>query len=364
MSAPDRSAPLPPGSVIGILGGGQLGRMMIPAAARLGYRCAVYAPEADSPACHLTDQYIVADYTDIAALERFAGMVDIVTYEFENIPLEAVERLAALRPVRPGPGALAQTQDRLTEKRFLNETCGIPTAACRAIDGPGDIPAAIAALGAPLLLKTRRMGYDGKGQVRISAEADPAQAWESLGRTPAIAEAVVPFDREISVVLARGMDGATGAYPPGENRHGGGILRRTHLPAALPDALAARAVGMAERVAEKLDYVGVLAVEMFVTDGPGEILANEIAPRVHNTGHWTLEGAVTDQFEQHIRAIAGLPLGATDALGPVRMENLIGADIDRRADLLADPRARLHDYGKGEARPGRKMGHVTWLDLY
>ena len=356
------SAPLPTGSVIGILGGGQLGRMLIPPAARLGYRCAVFSPEEDCPASHLTDRCIVADYTDMAALERFAGMVDVVTFEFENIPLASVERLAALRPVRPGPAALAQTQDRLTEKRFLNETCGIPTARCRAIDGPGDIAAAIAALGAPLLLKTRRMGYDGKGQVRISADGDPAQAWESLGRAPAIAEAVVPFDREISVVLARGADGRTVAYPPGENRHAGGILRRTHLPAGIPDALAARASEMARRVAAELDYIGVLALEMFVTDGPGEVLANEIAPRVHNTGHWTLDGAVTDQFEQHIRAIAGLPLGAPDALGRVRMENLIGADIERRADLLADPRARVHDYGKGEARPGRKMGHVTWLD--
>lgn len=351
-------AALPPGSRIGILGGGQLGRMIAMAASRLGYRCHIYAPEADQPAAQVVADVTRADYADIQALQDFAGKVDVVTYEFENIPVEPVAALADLVPVRPGVAALRITQDRLFEKDFCNRHAA-PTAPYRAVSSVKDLEAAIDALGLPLILKTRRMGYDGKGQRRIDSREQAAQAFAELRSDLLIAEGFVPFQKEISVVLARSLDGAMQSFGAVENIHRHHILWRSFAPAGIDAALAAEAEAMAQRLAVGLDYVGVLAVEMFVVDG--RVVVNEMAPRVHNSGHWTLDAAITSQFEQHVRAVCGLPLGSAERLADAVMENLIGDEIDAWPKLLAEPASKLHLYGKAEARPGRKMGHVTRL---
>ncbi|GIX17076.1 MAG: N5-carboxyaminoimidazole ribonucleotide synthase [Rhodothalassiaceae bacterium] len=349
---------------IGILGGGQLGRMLCAAAARLGLETVVLAPEENAPAAQLASRFIRAEYDDLDALGTLAAAVDVVTFEFENVPAEALRHLAALRPVLPDPEVLAVTQDRLSEK-MLVESAGIGVAPWRRVDSPRDIADALAAFG-EVIVKTRRFGYDGKGQWRLRREDEIPGIWTALAGRPAIAERVVAFEAEISVVLARTANGMIRSFPPSRNDHRGGILRRTEVPCGCDEEVIARARAIAERLATRLSFVGTMAVEMFVLPAGAEIdgervLVNEIAPRVHNSGHWTIEGAVTSQFEQHIRAIAGWPLGATDALGRVVMENLIGAEIDRFEELLGEPDAHIHHYGKREVRPGRKMGHVTWV---
>ena len=359
MSTPP--AILAPGATLGILGGGQLGRMLALAATRLGLRTHILTPEADSPALDVCVARTIADYTDEDALAAFAGVVDVVTYEFENIPARSAAVLAGLCPVRPDATALAASQDRLVEKEFL-ASLGIATAPYMPVDDPGALARAVAQLGRPAILKARRFGYDGKGQALLREGSDLAVTFRSLGGARAILEGVVHFQKEVSVVAARGLDGTFAAYDLCENTHDGGILRRTRAPADVTAATAAEAVAIAARIAEALDYVGVLAVEMFVTHEGGRdtIRVNEIAPRVHNSGHWTEGGAVTSQFEQHVRAVAGWPLGSTRRLGTfVEMENLIGAEAERWPAILRDDGASLHLYGKGETRPGRKMGHVT-----
>ncbi|WP_395667034.1 5-(carboxyamino)imidazole ribonucleotide synthase [Methylocella sp.] len=362
MLPPLSAQALAPGATVGVLGGGQLGRMLALAAARLGLRVHVYAPEADSPAFDVCAARTVAAYDDETALAAFAAAVDVVTYEFENVPARTAALLDELRPVRPSPAALAATQDRLVEKEFL-ASLGVAVAPFMRVDDAGAMARAVAQLGRPSILKTRRFGYDGKGQALVREGADLAVTFRSLGGGPAILESVVPFTKEVSVVAARGLDGAFAAYDVCENRHENHILKFTTAPARLAPETAGEAVALARRIAEALDYVGVLAVEMFVvaTSGGGEALkVNELAPRVHNSGHWTLDGALTSQFEQHVRAVAGWPLGAPRRHGrEVEMENLIGDDVFAYGDLLRAPGACLHLYGKSDARPGRKMGHVT-----
>ncbi len=350
--------PLSPGSTIGILGGGQLGRMIALAAANLGYRCHIFCPEIDGPASHVATKVTNANFDDEAALTAFAQSVDIVTYEFENVPAATAALLARYVPVLPNARALEVAQDRIAEKTFVRDLGGgVP--AFRAVSSLEELNAAILEIGAPAILKTRRFGYDGKGQARLKTPEDAAAAWDAIGGNPAILEAMVPFDGEVSVIVARGQDGRMVHYGPVHNVHKDGILDVSRVPAPFSEKLAANAVTAARRLADALDYVGVLAVELFVVGD--DVLFNEMAPRVHNSGHWTTEGAVTSQFENHVRAICGLPLGATDPLGRVEMRNLIGADADAWLDLLADPELHVHLYGKGEARPGRKMGHVTRL---
>ncbi len=348
-----------PGAVIGILGGGQLGRMLALAAAALGYRCHVFTPESDAPASHVARATTVAPFADRAALADFAAAVAVVTLEFENIPVETLAWLAERVPVRPGADVLRVTQDRLLEKEFV-VACGGATAPYRQVASAGELAAAVAALGCPAILKTRRFGYDGKGQIRIAAPGEAAAAWDKLAPAPCILEGFVPFRRELSVIVARGPDGAMAHYPPVENEHADHILARTLAPAVMDDVGHDAAVEIARTLAGRLGVVGLLAVELFETVD-GRILVNEMAPRTHNSGHWTIEGATTGQFEQQVRAICGLPLGDPHPRGRAEMRNLIG---DQAADwprLLADPRAKLHLYGKTEARPGRKMGHVTWV---
>jgi 5-(carboxyamino)imidazole ribonucleotide synthase len=353
--------PLSPGATIGILGGGQLGRMLALAAARFGLKTHIYAPEADSPAFDICTARTIAPYEDEAALAEFAERVGVVTYEFENVPARTAAILAERSLVRPSPAALAACQDRLVEKEFLQSN-GILTAPFMRVDDAGGFARAVARLGRRSILKSRRFGYDGKGQIMLREGSDLAVTFRSLGGMPAILEAVVPFSKEISVVAARGVDGSFAAYDICENMHENHILKLTRAPARIDEASAAEAVRIAHVISEALDYVGVFAVEMFVVEEAGKvtILVNEIAPRVHNSGHWTLDGAVTSQFEQHIRAIVGWPLGDTRRHGAyVEMLNLIGPDILAFEDFLHEPGASLHIYGKEEARPGRKMGHVT-----
>ena len=350
---------LTPGDAVGILGSGQLGRMLAMAAARLGLRTIIYAPES-GPACDVAAETILAPYEDEEALGELAARVSAITYEFENVPAPTAQFLAARLPVHPGPAALATTQDRATEKRFLNGL-GIPTAPFLEVDDAAGLARALEALGRPAILKTRRFGYDGKGQIMIREGMDVEESWLALGGAPCILEGLVPFAREVSVVAARGLDGSFAAYDVCENAHENHILALTTVPARMEGETAAEAVAMAARIAGALDYVGVISVEMFhVVDKAGErLVVNEIAPRVHNSGHWTLDGAVTSQFEQHIRAVCGWPLGSTHRHGRVEMRNLIGAEANDWAALLAEPGACLHLYGKHEAREGRKMGHVT-----
>ena len=357
------SQPLPPGSTIGILGGGQLGRMLAMAAAELGFRCHIFTDEPGSPAAAVTAQTTCASFDDRAALEHFAHAVDVVTCEFENVPADTAEILASLRPVRPGPLALAIAQDRLVEKEFAQRLF-IETARFAAIDAPEAIAPAIAAAGLPAILKTRRLGYDGKGQAVIADEAEAIRAAVALGGQGLILEQKIAFEREISVILARGADGAIAVYDIPENRHAGGILASSTVPAGLPDSLRNDAVSTTRRLAEALDYVGVIAVEYFIArgaDNAPRILFNEFAPRVHNSGHWTADACLVSQFEQHIRAVAGWPLGDPARHSDAVMENLIGADAGRWLALAGEPGASLHLYGKSEIRTGRKMGHVTRL---
>lgn len=358
MNAPDGGC-LPPGSVIGILGGGQLGRMAAMAAARLGYRAHVYTDRGSSPALEVSARGTVAPFDDRAALARFCDDVAAASYEFENVPVGAAEFVAARVPLRPSPKVLAVAQDRLLEKEFVRKA-GAGTAAFAAVDGLGDLAPALAGVGLPALLKTRREGYDGKGQVRIDAAEDAERAWESIGAAPAVVEAWVPFEREVSVVLARAPGGAIAAYDPTENRHEGGILAASAVPARVPAGVAEEARETARRIAGALDCEGVLAVEMFVLPD-GELLVNEIAPRPHNSGHWTIDAAETSQFEQQVRICAGLPLGSVRRTADAVMRNLIGDDAERWPAFVREGRDRLHLYGKDEARPGRKMGHVTRL---
>lgn len=352
------TAPLPPNSTIGIFGGGQLGRMTALAAARLGYRCHVFTPERHSPAEQVCADATIAGYDDRAALDRFAAEVQVVTSEFENVSADALRHLEKRVPVRPGPEVLAIAQDRIKEKTFCNSV-GAPTTPFHAVRSPQDVARALADLGAPAVLKTARMGYDGKGQVKLDRDTRPDEAWRTMRAEEGIVEAWVPFEREISVIVARGADGAMLAYPAVENRHKHHILDETIAPARIGREIAAEADRLAKLLAEKLDVVGLLAVEMFVTR-EGAVLVNEIAPRPHNSGHWTIDACLTSQFEQCVRAVAGLPLGSI-AHVPSIMKNLIGDEADTWLDVLKDPSAKLHLYGKVEARPGRKMGHVTWV---
>nr|WP_249167641.1 5-(carboxyamino)imidazole ribonucleotide synthase [Bradyrhizobium elkanii] len=352
---------LKPGDTIGILGGGQLGRMLAMAAARLGLRCQVFSPDPDSPAFDVVQNATCAEYADVEALELFANDVDVVTYEFENVPAATAMVLAARRPVLPAYKILEITQDRLIEKDFVSKL-GIGTADYVDVSSVGTLRTAIERIGLPAVIKTRRFGYDGKGQAIIRAGDDLEQVWQDLGTKSAILEAFVPFEREISVIAARSASGEVECFDVTENEHRDHILKTSRAPAAIPDELAAQARAIAEKIASALDYVGVLAVEMFVVPGNGSkatVLVNEIAPRVHNSGHWTLDGASISQFEQHIRAIAGWPLGKPVRHGDVVMTNLIGDDILSYEQWLTVPGATVHLYGKGTPRPGRKMGHVT-----
>ena len=363
MPGSDTPAVLAPGATIGILGGGQLGRMTVMAAARLGYRCHVFCQSPDEPAAQVAHQTTVAPFDDTGALDRFAAGVDVATLEFENIPLASVEYLEARSAVRPNSSALAVAQDRVKEKDFVT-AAGIPTAPYRAVANSGELAGAVADLGAPAILKTGRLGYDGKGQVRIDADTDLGDAWAQSGAGPAtggaILEGFVDFEREISVIAARAADGAMTSYVPVENRHAKHILDETTVPAPIPSDVAATATDIAHRLAERLKLAGLLAVEMFIAKDGG-VLVNEIAPRPHNSGHWTIDACAISQFELLVRAVCGLPLGSTERTADATMKNLIGNDVDDWQVYLADPAARLHLYGKAETRPGRKMGHVTWL---
>ncbi len=352
------TAPLPAGSTIGILGGGQLGRMLSVAASRLGFKTCIFEPGGDCPASHVANFHLQASYDDAKALESFAHSVDVITYEFENIPTSALDILESIRPIRPGREALRISQDRLTEKTFL-QGLGLQTAPFADIASAEDLERALDTIGTPAILKTRRFGYDGKGQARLTSPDDATEALNSLQGAPAVLEGFVTFTSEISVIAARGVDSRVAAFDPGQNVHEGGILRTTSIPAAVPNRILTDAVLMAGQILNALDYVGVLGVEFFVT--PGGLIINEIAPRVHNSGHWTQNGCMTDQFEQHIRAVAGWPLGDGRRHSDIRMENLIGDDMDRVPTLAADPSCALHLYGKAETKPGRKMGHVNFL---
>ena len=352
--------PLAPGSTIGILGGGQLGRMLALAAARLGFDVAILDPEPDCPASRVAKTTITAAYDDPAALKALAEVSDVITFEFENVPARAVERLLEFgAEVAPNARALAIAQDRVDEKTFLNGA-GAPTVAFAAAADIASLTRAIGTLGAPCLIKTRREGYDGKGQTWVEQASDAEAAFARVGSGPVIVEAPAAFRRELSVIAARGRSGEIALYPLGENHHEGGILRRTQAPAEVSDKTQAQAEQIAARILGGLDYVGVLAVELFELDD-GQLLVNEIAPRVHNSGHWTLDGCEVDQFEQQIRAVAGWPLGPTQPLAHTEMINLIGDDMDAWRTLIAEPGAQVWFYGKREARPGRKMGHVNRL---
>lgn len=354
-----KDAIFPPGSTIGIIGGGQLGRMTALAAARLGYRSHVFCPDTDSPAAQVCDGATVAAYDDKAAIDRFARAVDVVTYEFENIPHDTVRRLADQVVTRPDWNALHLAQDRLREKDFLNDN-GIPTTAYRPVGTLDALTDALADLGRPAILKTAQFGYDGKGQQKIGADDDPAAAWNALGSNHGILEAMVDFALEVSVVVARSIDGQVACFDVVENRHVNHILDETHAPAAISGVLADSALDMAARSAEALDLVGLLAVEMFVTRDD-RILVNELAPRPHNSGHWTIDGCAVSQFEQFVRAVCGLPLGSTERHSDAVMKNLLGDQVENWPALLKEDGAILHLYGKSDARPGRKMGHVTRL---
>jgi len=350
------SNPLPQGANIGILGGGQLGRMLAVAASRLGLKAHIFEPGANPPAGQVADQVTTASYEDEAALHRFAQSVDVITYEFENIPTSALDILEQIRPIHPGRRALAISQDRLSEKEFLTGL-GLKVAPYANVTSAAEAEAAAQSIGTPSILKTRRMGYDGKGQVRLKNVSDMEQAWQAMQGAPSVLEGFINFSHEVSVIAARTSDGQVACYDPGENVHREGILHSTTVPASLSAAQRMDAVLLAGQILNALDYVGVMGVELFVTaDG---LIVNEIAPRVHNSGHWTQNGCDICQFEQHIRAVAGWPLGDGSRHSDIRMENLIGADMDRVPELRKT-NAALHLYGKSEVKPGRKMGHVNF----
>jgi len=371
MPDPATHTVLPPGSTIGILGAGQLGKMLALAAARLSLKCHIYC-DAHGPAMDVAAAHTIAPYSDLSALAAFAAGINAATYEFENVPLDCARHLAGLAPLRPGARALEVAQDRLTEKTFISDL-GIPVAPFERVDDAASLAGLIGDVAAmtkrestwlkPSILKSRRLGYDGKGQVSLAPGADADAAFAAIGGGPAVLEQRIGFAREVSVLLARGADGAVGAYDPPVNMHKDGILDRSVVPSGLAPAAQAAAVGIARKIAEALDYVGLLTVELFdLGDGAsiGErFIVNEIAPRVHNSGHWTLEACVISQFENHMRAVAGWPLGSCERHADAKMRNLIGADALAWQALATEPDTALHLYGKGEARPGRKMGHAT-----
>ena len=345
-----------PGATIGILGGGQLGRMLSVAAARLGYQTHIFEPGANPPAAHVAHHVTTASYDDANALKAFAEQVDVITYEFENIPTSALDLLEAYCPIRPGREALRVSQDRLTEKEFL-QRLGLKTAPFATVDSREDLAAALNTIGAPAILKTRRFGYDGKGQARLKSEGDIDEAIADMAGAPALLEGFVDFSHEISVIAARGIAGDVACYDPGENVHRNGILHTTTVPATLTSAQRMDAVLLAARILNELEYVGVMGVELFVTKQG--LIVNEIAPRVHNSGHWTQNGCAVDQFEQHIRAVAGLPLGDGQRHNDVVMENLIGNDMNKVPQILRESNCALHLYGKSDIKTGRKMAHVN-----
>lgn len=352
--------PLPPGSTLGILGGGQLGRMLALAAGRLGLDVVILDPEPDCPASRVSARHLAAPYTDPSALKTLADLCGVVTVEFENVPAGALEVLIGLGvPVAPGPRALAIAQDRVDEKTFLN-AAGAPTVAFAAAATAEEAAQAASALGGRVLIKTRREGYDGKGQAWAGSPEAAATVFRDLGGRPVIVEAPAAFRRELSIIAARNWAGGVAAFPLAENVHENGILRRSIAPARVEAQTAVRAADIARKVLEGLDYVGVAGIELFELED-GSLRVNEIAPRVHNSGHWTQDGAATDQFEQHVRAVAGWPLGPTHATARVEMTNLLGDEVLQWPALSADPACRLHFYGKREARAGRKMAHVNWV---
>ena len=352
---------LPPGATIGILGGGQLGRMLAMAAARLGLKCAIYC-DASGPAFDVAATSIIGGYDDLDAVRQFAKTVDVVTYEFENVPCALAEAAAEIRPVRPGVKALEVAQDRLNEKQFIAQL-GLPVAPFAAVDDETTLAEAAKKLGLPAILKTRRLGYDGKGQVRLKRTSDLQDACSAISNAPAILEGKVEFLLEVSVLLVRGIDGDIRVYDVPQNTHANGILDTSTVPAPISQKARVRAADIATQIAEALDYVGVLAVELFFLgeDATEPLIVNEIAPRVHNSGHWTIDACVVNQFENHIRAVAGWPLGDPQRHSDAVMTNLIGADVNEWKNMAAEPNAGLHLYGKNARRPGRKMGHVNRL---
>ncbi len=352
---------LPPNSRIGIVGGGQLGRMIGMAASRLGYRVHVFTDQPGSSAAQITDQATVAAYDDLDAMRRFAETVDVVTIEFENLPVQGLRAIVGDVPVRPSPDVLATCQDRLTEKQFLR-SLDVPTAPFAAVSSAAELKSAIETLGLPAVLKTRRMGYDGKGQVKIDRAEEADAAWEALRGSEAVLEGFVTFEREISVITVRTEDRQKASYVPVENRHENHILAKTIAPAPIPNDQAKAAVDLAERIADGLDLVGLVAVEMFQT-ADGDILVNELAPRPHNSGHWTMDACLVSQFEQVVRAITGLPLGSPERFADAEMDNLLGDAAEDWLELVKRSNARLHLYGKTPIRPGRKQGHITTLRL-
>ena len=352
------AAPLAPGSTVGILGGGQLGRMLALAAARLGLKCHIYAPEDDSPAFQVAAAQTIGTYTDFAALEGFAKSVDVVTYEFENVPGETAAFFESRVALAPSAHALRTAQDRVDEKTFI-AGLGIAVAPFAAVDDEAGLEQAIARIGRPSILKTRRFGYDGKGQSKIVGDVAAATAWAEIGKAPAILEGFVAFETEISVIAARGWDGAIAVYDVPENVHRDHILHTSTVPADLHPETAQRARAIGGRIIAALDYVGVIGIEMFLAGR--DIVVNEIAPRVHNSGHWTMDACLVSQFEQHIRAICGWPLGNPERHSDVVVTNLLGDDVHDWQALAREPNSALHLYGKAEARRGRKMGHINRL---
>ena len=361
--SPDSQNRILPGSTLGMLGGGQLGRMFTIAARTMGYEVVVLDPDKASPAGKLASEHLCADYADQAALDSFAKSCDAVTTEFENVPASTLDALAKACPVRPGAQAVAITQDRIHEKNFLKDN-GFPTAPFSVIHSLDDLKSGIEQIGMPAILKVSRFGYDGKGQFGIKATSDADKGWETLNGEACVLEQRMPLDIEVSVVLARGLEGEVTTYPVAENIHEEGILDVSVVPARIDKELEIKVTKMATKIANALDYVGVMAVEFFISNG--ELLVNEIAPRPHNSGHYTLDACVTDQFEQQVRAVCGLPLGDTRLLSPVVMINMLGdiwhgGNAPKWQKLLDHPNVKLHLYGKHEARPGRKMGHFNVL---
>lgn len=353
---------LPPGSTIGILGGGQLGRMLSAAAGRLGLKTHIFCPDTDAPAFDLSAHATLAPYEDVAAIAEFANSVDVVTFEFENIPEATLQEIKTVRRVLPSERSLTISQDRLSEKTYLHRL-SLPVAPFARIDSLQDLQQAATGIGRPAILKTRRLGYDGKGQVKIGNATDLSQAFDAIGGMPAILEAFVPFTSEISVLAVRGMEGEIRTYDPVENIHENQMLAESRVPAAIPAAIADAAIDIARKIASELEHVGVLAVEMFycADDAETPLKINEIAPRVHNSGHWTLDACLVSQFENHIRAVAGWPLGPTSRHSGCVMINLTGDDAHRWRELAADDSIALHLYGKKAPRQRRKMGHYTRL---
>ncbi|WP_439103284.1 5-(carboxyamino)imidazole ribonucleotide synthase [Celeribacter marinus] len=349
---------LPTGATIGILGGGQLGRMLSVAASRLGFKTCIFEPNGDCPASHVANYHFKASYDDEAALKAFAAAVDVVTYEFENVPTSALDLIESIVPIRPNRRTLAVSQDRMSEKAFLSEL-GLMVAPYGAVEDAESLAAAIAQVGTPAILKTRRFGYDGKGQSRLMSPNDATQALADMAGADAVLEGFVDFSHEISVIAARGQAGDISCYDPGENVHLNGILHTTTVPARLTPAQRTDAVLIAAKILNALDYVGVMGVELFVTKEG--LIVNEIAPRVHNSGHWTQNGCTIDQFEQHIRAVVGWPLGDGTRHSNVEMLNLIGDDVDRIAEFAKDGSVGIHLYGKADVKAGRKMGHINTI---